>query len=543
MLRVATVEQIRKLEADWITGCGDSWGQVLMELAGQQAAKIAYNAWLERPGIVMIVCGGGNNGGDGLVIARYLHLWEVPVAVFLVGSPKEPGHEQQMTTEEANVNKTIAKNLGIEIKSLSRAAELNLTEATVIVDALLGTGLDRQVVGLFKEVIDRINDARLARELSILAVDVPSGVNSDNGQIMGVAIKADITATFGYLKSGLLCHPAADLCGDLHLIDIGLPPLGDSSPEIALSTVNYIASLIPERMADSNKGTFGTLLTIAGSNGMSGAAFLSSRSSLRAGAGLVLLATAKSVLEHLPPGEVIYKPLPETDKQSIDLAAVKEVFELVKTSSALVFGPGLTLHPQTIAFVRQFLQEFLKSKNSLPCLIDADALNALAQFPEIMRTDVKSMVLTPHPKELSRLTGQSTQEIQSNRIISALDAAKKFGAVVVLKGAHSIVASPDNRVFINPTGNASMAKAGAGDVLSGIIGGLLAQKLSPFTAAVAGTYIHGLAGEIASVELGMASVLANDISMNVASALEQIINKEPSTFEEIIFEWMDVNRN
>ena len=273
MLRIATAEQIRKLEADWIASCGESWSQVLMELAGQQAAKIVYNAWLSRPGKVILVCGSGNNGGDGFVIARYLHLWQVPVAVFLLSSQKETGPEQQMSTKEANVNKVIAKNLGIEIKTFGKASELSLTDATIIVDALLGTGLDRPVDGLYKEVIERINDARLARELDVIAVDVPSGVNSDNGQIMGVAVKADITPSFGYLKAGLLCHPAADLCGDLHLIEIGLPPLTNCLPEIGLSTVNYIASLIPERKADSNKGTFGTLLTIAGSIGMSGAAF------------------------------------------------------------------------------------------------------------------------------------------------------------------------------------------------------------------------------------------------------------------------------
>lgn len=542
MTEVATTVQIRKLEADWIAGCSNNWGQVLMELAGQHAARIAYNIWQARQGKVLVVCGNGNNGGDGFVIARYLHFWQVPVSVALVSNNKSTGKEKEMTTTEANINKTIAKNIGIDIKVLSQASQLDLEEVALTIDALLGTGLDRPVDGLYKEVIEKINETRFAREMSVLSVDTPSGVNNDNGQVMGTAIRADTTATFGYPKAGLLCHPAAELCGQLYLIDIGLPPLGKRNPEISLTTVDYIASLIPERKADSNKGTFGTLLTVAGSSGMSGAAFLSSRSSLRVGAGLVYLATAKSVLEHLPPGEVIYKPLPETDKQSIDSKAVKDVFDLLKTASALVLGPGLTMHPQTIAFVKEFLQELIKDKNTIPCLLDADALNALAQFPEIIDNNPKAMVLTPHPKELSRLTGQSTAEIQSDRLSAALTTANKFGCVIVLKGAHSIVAAPDGRAFINPTGNASMAKAGAGDVLSGVIGGLLAQKLPPFEAAIAGTYIHGLAGEIASVELGMTSVLANDISMNIGSALERIIEKKPSAYEEIIFKWIDVNQ-
>jgi len=536
MLNVATTNQIRKLEADWISSCEASWGQVLMELAGQQAAKVAYHMWLNKPGKVAIVCGNGNNGGDGLVIARYLHLWQVPVTVGFIGA-KIDKSEHQMNSKEAQINKNIAKKLEIEMKLLDKASALDFKGITLVIDALLGTGLDRPVNDLYKDVIERINDTRLAKELAVLAVDVPSGINTDTGQIMGGAIRADTTATFGYLKAGLLCHPAAELCGELNLIDIGLPPLGKRSPEISLSTVDYIWSLIPERKANSNKGTFGTLLTIAGSTGMSGAAFLSSRSSLRAGAGLVFLATAKSVLEHLPPGEVIYKPLPETDEQSIDSTAVKEALELVKTASAIVLGPGLTTHERTVLFIREFLSALIAKADSPHCLIDADALNALSKFPEIIEHKVKPFVLTPHPKELSRLTGQTVQEIQTDRITAALKAANKFGSVLVLKGAHSIIASPDGRVFVNPTGNASMAKAGAGDVLSGIIGGLLAQNLPPFEAAVAGTYIHGLAGEIASLELGMASVLANDISMNISGALDHINNNEPSAFEEAVFAW------
>ncbi len=536
MLSVATTSQIRKLESDWISKCDSNWGQVLMELAGQQTAKLAYNHWLNKPGRVLVVCGGGNNGGDGLVIARYLHLWQVPVSLNFIDS-KGQAAEFVMSTKEANTNKSIARVLGIEMKVIQKASSLDTKGTTLIIDALLGTGVDREVEGLYKDVIERINEIRLAQELRVIAVDVPSGINTDNGQTMGTAIKADATATFGYIKCGLLCHPAAELCGELSLIDIGLPPLGSRAPEVYLSTIGYVSALIPERKANSNKGTFGTLLTIAGSAGMTGAAFLSSRSSLRVGAGLVLLATAKSVLEHLPPGEVIYKPLPETAQQTIDDTAANEVMEYMKTASAIVLGPGLTTNVNTVLFVKQVLTQLVAKKDKLPCLIDADALNALSTFPEIMDIKEKPFVITPHPKELSRLTGQSTQEIQADRISAALKAASKFGCIVVLKGAHSIVANPDGRVFVNPTGNASMAKAGAGDVLSGVIGGLLAQKIEPFLAAIAGTYIHGLAGEMASLELGMSSVLANDISMNISGALEQITNKEPSTFEETLLEW------
>lgn len=536
MLSVATTSQIRKLEADWIAKCDSNWGQVLMELAGQQSARIAYEIWVQKPGKVVIICGSGNNGGDGLVIARYLHLHKVPVTINFINA-KGQKNEFQMSTKEANTNKAIAQNLGIEMRLIDKAQSLDFNGASLVVDALLGTGVDRQVEGLYKEIIDCINENRTAKELYVLAVDVPSGVNTDTGQIMGTAIKADTTATFGYVKAGLLCHPAAELCGNLRLLNIGLPKLEKGEPAIYLGTAEYISSLIPSRKANSNKGTFGTLLTVAGSAGMTGAAFLSSRSSLRVGAGLVLLATAKSVLEHLPPGEVIYKPLAETEENSIDSKGVGDAIKYSKKSSAIVLGPGLTTNTGTVFFVKEFLTKIMAEKEMLPCLIDADALNALSTFPEIMNSKPKPFVLTPHPKELSRLTGQSTQDIQADRIKAALEAAKKFGCILVLKGAHTVIANPNGQIFVNPTGNASMAKAGAGDVLSGIIGGLLAQKVDPFDAAIAGAYIHGLAGEIASLELGMSSVLANDISLSIAGAMERIAAKKQSAFEETLLRW------
>ena len=272
MLSVATTSQIRNLEADWISKCDTNWGQVLMELAGQQAAKLIYRQWLLKAGRVLIVCGNGNNGGDGLVIARYLHNWQVPVIINFVDAKRQTA-ECKMSTKEASVNQAIAKSIGIETNVVDKVSALDIKDAALIVDALLGTGVAREVEGLYKEIIDCINETRLAKNVLVVAVDVPSGVNTDDGQIMGTAIVADNTITFGYIKVGLLCHPAAELCGNLHLIDIGLPALTERTPDISLSTVDYVSSSIPERKANSNKGTFGTSLTIAGSIGMSGSAF------------------------------------------------------------------------------------------------------------------------------------------------------------------------------------------------------------------------------------------------------------------------------
>jgi NAD(P)H-hydrate epimerase len=493
-----------------------------MELAGAGAAKVAYSMFLEEPGPVYIFCGSGNNGGDGLVLARFLKLWQVPVEIFLVGKSKggaksgAPSHT--MSSEEARINYALAQSLKIPLQEVDSPSKIDLKAAALVVDALFGTGLDRPLEGIYKDTIDRLNESGKR----ILAIDIPSGVNSDTGQIMGAAIQAAQTVTFGYLKTGHLCHPGAALRGSLKLIDIGLPNTLEEEPVVSLTTAEHVRSLVPERKEDSNKGTFGTLITVAGSLGMSGATVLSAESALRVGAGLCILATPKSLITALPAREVIYKALKETDKQSIHPGAIEELDEALKKAAAVVLGPGMSTHPQTVQFVQEFVAETLNRLSDLPCVIDADALNAISTNTDCLTSKRHKFVLTPHPKELSRLLKVSTETIQADRINMCLKAAKQLGCVVILKGAFSIIANPEGKVFINPTGNSSMAKAGAGDVLSGVVGGLLAQGLVPMDAAVAGAYIHGRAGELASNSLGMAGVLAGDISDFIADALLSI---------------------
>jgi ADP-dependent NAD(P)H-hydrate dehydratase / NAD(P)H-hydrate epimerase len=507
-----------------------------MELAGAGAAKNAYSMYLEEPGPVFIFCGTGNNGGDGLVVARFLKLWEVPVEVFLVSKNKSGAKpntpSQTMSSEEAQTNYRLAQALGVPIKQVDDPAKIDLRSPALIVDALFGTGLDRPLEGIYKEVIDRLNESGKP----ILAIDIPSGVNSDSGQEMGAAVKATRTVTFGYLKTGHLCHPGAALSGSLRLIEIGLSKLPEEVPVVSLTTAEHVHALVPERKEDSNKGTYGTLVTVAGSLGMSGATVLSAESALRVGTGLCILATPKSLVTALPPREVIYKPLKETDKQSIHPDAIEELEEELKKASALVLGPGMSMHPQTVQFVQEFVAKTLNRLNDLPCVIDADALNGISTNTDCLSSKRHRFVLTPHPKELSRLIKSSTQEIQADRINMCLKAAKQLGCVVILKGSFSVIADPDGNVFINPTGNASMAKAGAGDVLSGVVGGLLAQGLTPLHAAVAGAYIHGRAGELASNSLGMAGVLAGDISDFIADALLSVEHAAGTELEESLRE-------
>lgn len=530
-IRVLTTQQMKKVESDWIAQCDPNWGQVLMEIAGRSAAQQAHTMWLESPGTVAVFCGRGNNGGDGMVVARYLHQWGVPVRIFIVsssggksssrsgGGQSTASGDVAMATVESSTNRDILKKLGLKVETVT-ASLLNtlFTDAdkqfSLIVDAIFGTGMDREVEGLFADLIAGINDSGVR----VLAVDLPSGINSDSGQVMGSAIKAAHTVTFGCVKVGLLCYPGAEHAGQLSLVDIGLPQARLEKPIIQVTTVEHVLSRLPKRPHNSHKGTFGYLLTIAGSLGMSGATVLASQSGLKAGAGLSILATPKSLVGHLPPQEVIYHAIDETDECSISARALVDLEDDLERATGIVLGPGLSRNEDTVNFVHKFLTKFL-AKSDTPCIIDADGLNAISENPKLFPKPARHVVMTPHPKELSRLLGSSTSEIQSNRIAAAQLGATMFGCTIVLKGAYTVIADPDGHVFINPTGNPAMAKAGAGDVLSGIIGGLMAQGVEAFDAAVLGVYIHGRAGDIAAEEIGSFGVLAGDISAFIPEAL------------------------
>jgi ADP-dependent NAD(P)H-hydrate dehydratase / NAD(P)H-hydrate epimerase len=295
----------------------------------------------------------------------------------------------------------------------------------------------------------------------------------------------------------------------------------------------WVREILPERPADSHKGTYGTILTIAGSLGMMGATLLASESALRVGGGLSLLAVPHSLLSQLPPKEVIYRALPETESNSISLKALDKLDDDLEKATAIILGPGISTEKETVQFVQKFVREKLAALKK-PCVIDADALNALSQSKESLIAKDNKIVLTPHPKELSRLMDVSTDEIQSDRIAWAQKAAEKFKCIVVLKGAHTVVADYEGLVFINPTGNAGMATAGAGDVLSGTIGGLLAQGMEPIDAAVCGVYLHGFAGDLAAQEIGEAGLIAGDISRALPYALSAIKHGQCSYLENLL---------
>ncbi len=528
--RIPTTEQIRSLEASYIKSCRAGWGQVLMEIAGREAAAHVLQLWqeIDYPNDVLVFCGRGNNGGDGMVVARYLHLWKVPVSVIMIPSDKNAS-EFEMTTEEANVNRTLVQRMGIPLSVGNQLPDDDDTTG-IIVDALLGTGITREVKADHKTAIDTINDSIAF----VVSIDLPSGVNSDSGQRMGVAVQADETVTFGYLKAGLIHEPGGSLAGALSVVDIGLPCIEESAkPNVTLMFSDWVRSNLPVRSSDSHKGTYGTILTIAGSLGMTGAAMLASESSLRIGGGLALAAVPRSVISQLPSKEIIYKPLPETESHSISLKAIETLADDLEKATAIILGPGISTEEETVQFVQKFVSETLPRLQK-PCVIDADALNALSRSEQSLIGKDNKIVLTPHPKELSRLMGVPTKEIQADRVGWALKAAEKFGCVVVLKGSRTVVADYRQNVFINSTGNAGMSTAGAGDVLSGTIGGLLAQGLKPLTAAACGVYLHGLAGDIAARTIGATGIVAGDISQALPAALTATWKAERGDFEEML---------
>lgn len=523
IMRILTTAQVRALEAAWIKHCHESWGMVLMEIAGLGASKLLLELMEGMPAAVTVLCGRGNNGGDGLVVARHLHRAGLDVQVFIIGSPSSSSG----VSKDNQTNRDILQGLGVEINYITdtdlEPVKTSIWQTSAIVDAVLGTGLDRPVEGVYEQIIELINDSGRP----VLAIDIPSGVNSDTGQMMGCAVRAAATATFGSIKPGLLCHPGATLAGDIRVIDIGLPmpetlpeELRDSLPQLEiprwwLATAVDVQEKLPPRPVDSHKGSFGQILVVAGSLGMSGASIMSSKSCLRSGAGLAILATPRSLIAGLPTEEIIYKGLAETDAGTISLEALHDLEAEMERAEVMVVGPGLSSNVETIKFVHELVK-----KIRVPCVIDADALNALSQNPKVLQDTEGGFVFTPHPKELSRLMGKTVKEIQQDRIRSAQEAAKRFGVTIVLNGAHSVVATPDDDVYIVPTGNSGMATAGSGDVLSGVIAGLLAQGMNRTWAAVAGTYIHGAAGDLAAAEIGEDGILASGIMDSIPIAMK-----------------------
>lgn len=534
-MKILTAQQMREIDRLTVERYGIPYAP-LMETAGSRVVEEILSLKHE-PGFTSytIFCGKGNNGGDGAVIARLLWMrGAANVNVFLLGSFEE-------TVGEARINFDILRRLSAEqvrssgwpMNFLEITTEEELDQAlladNVIIDAIFGTGLSRAAQGLYARAIEFINEQKKLMDdsLTIVSVDLPSGLSSDQGQPIGPFVHADLTVSFTAPKIGNVIAPAADANGRLVIASIGSPD------ELLRETVSWL-HLVDEsgpaewlrasrRTASAHKNAVGDVLLIAGSRGKSGAAALASEAILRAGAGLATVATAASAQSLLVTqviNEVMTEPLAETESGSIAETALARALELAEARNVVAIGPGLSSSEEsTRTFVRGFVE-----RRTTPLVIDADGLNALAPWPEGLKgSDALPIIITPHPGEMARLTGKTNAEVVADRLNVAREFAVRNQVITVLKGSRSLIASPEGEVYVNPTGNAGMATAGSGDVLTGLLAGLLAQQSDdPLGATITAVYLHGLAGDLAAAKLGMRSLLASDLIAHLAAAILQV---------------------
>jgi hydroxyethylthiazole kinase-like uncharacterized protein yjeF len=459
---------------------------------------------------IVILCGRGNNGGDGMVVARLLREQGIKPRVFLLADPKTLKGDAAANWER------LAASGAPEVVPDSdawRRVMPALENATLIVDALFGTGLAKPLEGFFAEVVCDIN--RASSRAKIVAVDLPSGISADSSNLIGECVRADASVTFTAPKLAHIFPPACERAGEWMVKPIGTPAEAmENDPELFLNLTERqdLSWLVAPRRMDAHKGSFGHVLLIAGSVGKTGAAAMAAKAALRAGAGLVTVATAKSALPIIASlgMEFMTEPLPETEAGTISPRAMDygRLDQLVDGKSVLAVGPGIGTTRETAEFVRTVVNKY-----AVPVVLDADGLNAFAGCMETLRAEDRVRILTPHPGEMARLTGKTTAEILARRVEVPRQFAQRHGVVLVLKGSRTLTAAPDGQVWVNPTGNPGMATGGTGDVLTGIIAGLLAQYPArpPAQVAAAGVYLHGLAGDRAAVEWGAASLIAGDL--------------------------------
>jgi NAD(P)H-hydrate epimerase len=505
-MKVVTAEQMRNIDRS-AASIGLTT-DILMENAGHTVARETRKYAGEVIGKhVLIIIGPGNNGGDGLVAARYLAEWGAEVNLY--PCTKRPDNDK---------NLVLAQERGIAVISAEKDSDLAdfdrlLVSSEIVIDAVFGTGRSRTIEGVIKQVLTKVVAAKQERpELCVVAVDMPSGMDADNGTIDDSCPYVDITVTLGYPKQGLFSFPGAERAGKVVIVDIGIPLALAENITTELITEDWVKMVLPKRPRGANKGTFGKTLVVAGSVNYIGAAYLACMGAARVGAGLVTLSTARSLQPILATRmtEVTYAPLPESEEGIVAAEAMHVLSQLVKEYDVLLMGCGLGQKTQVVKFVGDALFGLPKA-SCLALVLDADALNVLAQIPKWWQKLTQDAILTPHPGEMARLTGVSVEDVQKQRVEIARRAAVEWHKVVVLKGAYSIVAAPDGHVGISEFANPGLASAGTGDVLAGVISGLMAQGLAPFDAAVCGVYIHGKAGEVVGKGMGEAGMLASDL--------------------------------
>lgn len=503
-MKVSRVEEMREMDRRAIEAFRIPEA-ILMENAGHAAFQWLAGQFGIRGRRTLILCGGGNNGGDGLVVARKVHSAGGAVEVILLGSPEK-------YAGAAATNWDSVRKLGLPARELASATSLahSLETADQVVDAIFGTGLDRPVEGRYREAIEAVN----AAGKPVLSLDIPSGIRGDTGQIMGVAIQARATVTFGLPKAGNLLYPGAALGGRLGATHISFPPSLYESEELKLR-IN-LPSALPPRDPDGHKGGFGDALFIAGSGSYYGAPYLSAMAFLKSGGGYARLAAPQSVIPVIAGmgPEMVFVPQPETAGGAIAAENRERLLELASRADFVVMGPGLSLDEEVQGLVRELVPKIPR-----PLLLDGDALTAVSNHPELLKNREAETVLTPHPGEMARLAGKSVEAVVSDRIGVLTETARSLRSIIVLKGAHSQIGDPGGRVAFNLSGNSGMGTAGSGDVLAGTIAGMAGLGLTPAEAVENGVFLHGLAGDLAAEALGPDGMTARDILESLPEAL------------------------
>jgi NAD(P)H-hydrate epimerase len=514
-MRVLNSRQMRDADRRTIDDIGIP-SIVLMENAGRQTVAAMEAAFEDlADSRVGVLCGRGNNGGDGFVVARTLVQRGVDIVVFLLGSVSE-------VTGEARTNLEILGRIGLTVVEITSAQEwelhsTELAECDVLVDAILGTGFRGRLTGLLETVAADVN----AMGAPVVAIDLPTGLSADTHVLEGIAIEASMTVTLGAPKIPLVLPPADSHAGDLVIADIGIPyPVFEEleGDHLELLTREQMREIVPARASDSHKGDFGRVLVVAGSIGRTGAAHLAAMGALRSGAGLVTVATPRScvpVVAAMGP-EYMTEGLDETASGTADFSAVDRVLDL--NADVIAVGPGLGTAPGTAAFVHGLVE-----RAGVPLVLDADALNAFVDEPErLMGRDGVDVIITPHPGEMARLLNTSIEAVQADRVAHARAFAAAHKVHVVLKGHRTVIASPDGRTFVNLTGNAGMATGGTGDLLTGMVAAWFAQLLDAEAACKLAVYLHGTAGDLAEADEGEVALIASDIAARLGDAVLEL---------------------
>lgn len=498
MQRIVNCSQMKKLDSYTIMEMGVP-SLVLMERAALSVVE-EMRKEEKSAGKILAVCGTGNNGGDGIAIARLLHLQGEAVSIYIPGNPSK-------MSEETRTQMKIADNYGVPVVNNPR-----WTEYTTIVDAIFGIGLTREVTGKYGDVIEEIN----RQKATVWAVDIPSGINGDSGAVMGHAVRADRTVTFAYGKTGLYLYPGASYCGKVLVKDIGI--YADDCTDrgfLAAPDISDLRTGLPKRCPEGNKGTFGKVLIAAGSKNMAGAAYLCARSALITGAGMVKIHTVEAnrvILQQLLPEALLYTE-DEDARGNVD-----EWQRNLDWCDVLAAGPGLGMSKRS----REILEFYLAGVDGRKVILDADALNIISSDMNLMKYCGGNMILTPHIGEMSRLTGRTIDDIKADALSAAQEFSKKYHVSCVLKDARTITALPDGQAFLNLSGNSGMATAGSGDVLAGILGGLAAQGTDVAMLSPLGVYLHGISGDRAASNLGARSMTASDIITGLSEILKNV---------------------